>query len=852
MLTSDILCGLIGLALPLRRKAAEEPGSDIVPLKLIIMSATLRVDDFVNNKKLFPSTNPFVVTVPGRTFPVTIHHSKVTELDDYGTYDGTGRFAIERHASVLTQFMISIYYTTEDAAFQKICKIHRNLPQGGILVFLTGKHEIVRMVNRLRKALSPQKKKNVKALFSDTNDVATKPTNITYANESAPRDLDDDEVDGDLFNSDDENDDFDDADINDTVEVPAEVKSSDGASDNIPKDVLVLPLYSMLSTEEQAKVFAGIPEGCRLIVVSTNIAETSITIPSMSYVVDTGRQKCKSYDAKTGVASFDVSWISKAAANQRAGRAGRTGPGHCYRLYSSSMFSRQMDDFALPEVLTRPLEDVVLAMKSMKISSVAKFPFPTPPAQSQVDAAVKLLANVGCVELNEKDDGDGKITPLGAAVSTFPLGVRCGKMLLVAAHAGVLDYAIAIVAALSENNPFLRGGDQAVNDDGPAQENGFDNDQDDTPENEPKQKKVKNKWVHRGGDVYAVMLAIGAYTYAGKGAGGVSEKVACKKFCEENGLNSVTMERIQKIRVHLSRLVKTRMAGAQGSAAETGRIPRSMKPPNKVQERLLLQVIASGLLDNVAMMAPIGSIPGSHPFSLRSAFLSCSSSIKEPLFMDRNSVLFSRDSRLLPQWVCYDYLVRKTLKDGTRIATMKNVTPVDASWLGILAKGSKLLSVGAPIPSPRPTYDPDRDEVLCSVETKFGTYNWEIPPLKMPMYVALRTPEARNSVHFQLDDSYRYFGRFLLEGKVMAGLEKLGPLLNDSPSIITGKTPYGKVGPLVSALSNAGVDNAAKLRQHWSTVDNKFLFKSLKSWTKPDCSSQAKKLWIATVKKECA
>lgn len=718
-------------------------------------------------------------------------------------------------------------------------------------MFLTGKHEIIRMVNRLRKALSPKKRSGETALPLEATDVAATPTDITYANEGTPRDLDDDEVDGDLFNSDEEDDDYEDAEYVGTS-VPIN-GTRDSASDNIPKDVLVLPLYSMLSTEEQAKVFAGTPEGCRLIVVSTNIAETSITIPDMSYVVDTGRQKSKNYDTKTGVASFDVSWISKAAANQRAGRAGRTGPGHCYRLYSSSMFSRQMDDFALPEVLTKPLEDVVLAMKSMKISNVARFPFPTPPAQSQVDSAVKLLANVGCLEIDEKEfDSDGKITPLGTAVASFPLGVRCGKMLLVAAHAGVLDYAIAIVAALSENCPFTQVGEQLNSESESFQHDSSDDDADATEkEPKPKLKDTRKKWIHRGGDVYATMLAVGAYTYAGKGAGGVSEKVASKKFCHENGLNYVVMERIQKLRVHLSRLVHARMAGAKGAAATTGKIPHSMKPPNKVQERLLLQVITSGLLDNVVMMAPIGSIPGSHPFKLRSAFLSCSSSMKEPLFMDRNSVVFSRDSRSMPQWVCYDYLVRKTLKDGTPIATMKNVTTVDPAWLGMLAKGSNLLSLGAPIPAPSPTYDAGVDAVLCSVETKFGTYNWEIPPLKLPMHEALRRPEARNSVHFQPDDCYRYFARYLLEGKVFAGLEDLAPFLNDSPSIITGKTPYGKVSLIVSALENAGIDNAGKLRNHWSKVDNKFLFKTLKKWTKHDCTSQARELWIATVRKEC-
>ncbi|OEU09473.1 P-loop containing nucleoside triphosphate hydrolase protein, partial [Fragilariopsis cylindrus CCMP1102] len=346
-LNTDVLIGLLSVALPLRKKAALEDPS-IVPLKLVLMSATLRVEDFTKNARLFPTGPPAVVTVPGRTHPVTIHHSKVTELDDY-----------------------------EEIAFQKICKIHHKLPHGGILVFLTGKAEIIRMTNRLRKALSE--------------------------------------------------------------------------SESVPKHAYVLPLYSLLSGDEQAKIFSPAPDNHRLIVLATNIAETSITIPGVSYVVDTGRQKCRNYNSGTGVASYDIMWISKASANQRAGRAGRTGPGHCYRLYSSSLFSRHMDDFALPEVLTRPLEDIVLAMKSMNISSVSSFPFPTPPDKSQIEAAVKLLANIGCVDISnmERDGGDGAVTKLGKAVSKLPLGVRYAKILLVAAQAGILDYAIVVVAILS-------------------------------------------------------------------------------------------------------------------------------------------------------------------------------------------------------------------------------------------------------------------------------------------------------------------------------------------------------------------------------------------------------------------
>ena len=572
----------------------------------------------------------------------------------------------------------------------------------------------------------------------------------------------------------------------------------------------------------------------------------SITLPGVSYVVDSGRQKCRNYNAETGVASFDIMWISKAQADQRAGRAGRTAPGHCYRLYSSSLYARQMDAFAMPEVLTRPLEDVVLAMKAMRILNVADFPFPTPPDKSQLNAAVKLLSNIGCVDSSraETHGGDGTITRLGAAVAKLPLGVRYGKMLIVAAQAGVLDYAVAVVAALSEANPFVHNG-QATLDSG-DDNGGGESDNEDA--DKAMQMEKRSRWKHSGGDVLAALLAVGAYTYAGRGAGGASEKLACRKFCEQNGLNSVIMERIQKMRRHLARLSKVRLGSAEGVAAKTGGFVCSMLPPNRLQERLLCQSIASGLLDNIAMLAPLGSIPGEHPYSLRSAYLSCSSTIKEPLFMDRNSVAYSRDARTLPQWICFDTLMRKTRKDGTSFAAMKNITPIDASWLAHLAKDSRLLVLGEALASPSPVYDSDRDAVMCSVRTKFGSLGWEVPPMKVEMFDALNAKGAKKSPTFMSDDSFRWFARFLLEGKVLTELSALTEMLSDSPSLITRQAPVAKVALLVSAMSNAGVDSASSLCKHWAVVDDKFLFGIMKKWVKPDCAVEFQRLWIGVVK----
>jgi ATP-dependent RNA helicase DHX37/DHR1 len=192
--------------------------------------------------------------------------------------------------------------------------------------------------------------------------------------------------------------------------------------------------------------------------------------------------------------------------------------------------------------------------------------------------------------------------------------------------------------------------------------------------------------------------------------------------------------------------------------------------------------------------------------------------------------------------------VRKTTKSGGTVTNMKNITPVDPSWLGSLAKGSHMLLLGEPLPTPLPSYDADNDAILCSVSTKFGSRGWDIPPVQVKMFDALQSPDAKKCFHFLVDDSFRWFARFLLEGKVLPELVGLTRMLNDEPSIITRKKPLKKVALLVSALSSAGVDSAAALRRHWAQVDDKFLFPHLKNWTKGEHAADVKRIWIATVK----
>jgi len=280
------------------------------------MSATMRVTDFTANSRLFPQAPP-VINVEARQYPVSVHFNRRTALQNY-----------------------------VDEAFKKVSKIHQRLPAGGILVFLTGQDEIRLLCNKLRDRF-PQKRKNTREnegqelrVKCPTQYMDLEAEDVEVEHDSEDLDLDNVEVNSDESDGSDLEGQFDPGDSKDTEIEPLHV----------------LPLFSLLPVNEQLRVFQPPPEGSRLCVVATNVAETSLTIPGIKYVVDCGRVKERVYDRTTGVESFQIRWISKASAAQRAGRAGRTGPGHCYRLYSSAVFERDFAQFSVPEILKYPIE----------------------------------------------------------------------------------------------------------------------------------------------------------------------------------------------------------------------------------------------------------------------------------------------------------------------------------------------------------------------------------------------------------------------------------------------------------------------------------------------------------------
>lgn len=219
-------------------------------------------------------------------------------------------------------------------------------------------------------------------------------------------------------------------------------------------ELIILPVYSALPSEMQTRIFDPAPAGSRKVVIATNIAETSLTIDGIFYVVDPGFVKQKVYNSKTGMDSLVVTPISQAAAKQRAGRAGRTGPGKCYRLYTERAYRDEMLPTPVPEIQRTNLATTVLQLKTMGINDLLHFDFmDAPPVESLVMALEQLHS------LSALDD-EGLLTRLGRRMAEFPLEPNLSKMLIMSVALQCSDEVLTIVSMLSVQNVFYRPKDK--------------------------------------------------------------------------------------------------------------------------------------------------------------------------------------------------------------------------------------------------------------------------------------------------------------------------------------------------------------------------------------------------------
>lgn len=166
---------------------------------------------------------------------------------------------------------------------------------------------------------------------------------------------------------------------------------------NKVKELLILPIYSNLPTEMQAKIFEPTPPGARKVILGTNIAETSVTVDGIIYVIDPGFCKHKTYNPRSGMEALSIAAISKASAEQRAGRAGRVAPGKCFRLYTSWAYEKELENNPIPEIQRTNLGNVVLLLKSLGINDLIHFDFMDPPAAETLIHALEQLYALGAL-----------------------------------------------------------------------------------------------------------------------------------------------------------------------------------------------------------------------------------------------------------------------------------------------------------------------------------------------------------------------------------------------------------------------------------------------------------------------
>ncbi|KAL1713944.1 P-loop containing nucleoside triphosphate hydrolase protein [Schizophyllum commune] len=234
------------------------------------------------------------------------------------------------------------------------------------------------------------------------------------------------------------------------IEVTCQVVNERLEQLNEPPALAVLPIYSQMPADLQAKIFQPTADGRRKVIVATNIAETSLTVDGILYVVDAGYCKLKVYNPKVGMDALQITPISQANANQRTGRAGRTGSGFCYRLYTETAYRNELFESTIPEIQRTNLANTVLLLKSLGVKNLLEFDFMDPPPQANILNSMYQLWVLGAL------DNVGDLTPVGRKMSEFPMEPSMAKMLIASVEYKCSAEMLTIVSMLSVPSVFYR------------------------------------------------------------------------------------------------------------------------------------------------------------------------------------------------------------------------------------------------------------------------------------------------------------------------------------------------------------------------------------------------------------
>jgi pre-mRNA-splicing factor ATP-dependent RNA helicase DHX16 len=284
---------------------------------------------------------------------------------------------------------------------------------------------------------------------------------------------------------------------------------------------VVLPIYAALPSEEQAKIFLPVGRGERKIILATNIAETSITINGIAYVIDSGFCKQMCYDPRTGLETLAITPISKANAKQRAGRAGRVRPGKCFRLYTSSSYENELEDDNVPEIQRNNLISMILLMKSLGINNLLDFDFMDPPPHEILIKALEQLYALGALNT------EGTLTQSGLKMIQLPIDPSLTKCILSSLKYRCFNQVLTIVSMLSIGASVY-----------------YDSNDDKSDSN-----KAHSMFEHREGDHFALLQIYNQW----------EETDFSNIWCKENFIHPKAMQKARNIKEQLEHICKTNL-----------------------------------------------------------------------------------------------------------------------------------------------------------------------------------------------------------------------------------------------------------------------------------------------------
>ncbi|XP_004561717.2 ATP-dependent RNA helicase DHX33 [Maylandia zebra] len=438
---TDVLFGVVKTA-QRRRKELNK-----IPLKVIVMSATMDVDLFSEYFNKSP-----VLYLEGRQHPIQIYYTKQPQSD------------------YLQAALVSIF------------QIHQEAPSShDILVFMTGQEEIEALARTCR-------------------------------------------------------------------DITKHLPDSCGP-------MVVIPLYASLPPTQQLRVFLPAPKGCRKVILSTNIAETSVTISGIKYVIDTGMVKAKRFNPDSGLEVLAVQRVSKAQAWQRAGRAGREDSGFCYRLYTEQEFDNLVPT-TVPEIQRCNLAGVMLQLMALGIPDVTNFDFMSKPSPEAIRSAVDHLELLGAVE---KKDGQVFLTTLGKKMASFPLEPRYAKTILLSPDYSCSEEILSIVSLLSVDTVLYN-----------------------PPARRDEVLAVRKKFMSSEGDHMTLLNIYRAFKKVGGN----------KEWCRENFVNSRNMGLVKDVQAQLKEICLKLNLKLESCGADTASVRRCL---------------AHGMFVNAAELQPDGS-----------------------------------------------------------------------------------------------------------------------------------------------------------------------------------------------------------------------------------------------------